>query len=101
MRTLCFSGLAVLVGLLMGCELETAAEPKVTLQLGGKFCESYPDAIKTALMKVEGVQTVDLKSKKGHAVITGDPGTMKARSLKNAVNGVKGKGWHCEAEVVD
>ncbi len=101
MRTRRLSGLAVLVGLLMGCEPEVGGEPTVTLRLGGQFCEAYPDAINLALMNVEGVQTVDLNSKQGHVVITGDPGKMKARNLKNAVNGVKGTGWHCEAEVVD
>lgn len=101
METLRLFGLAVLVGLLMGCEPEGGGEPRVTLQLGGKFCEAYPDAINSALMNVEGVQTVDLTSKKGSVVITGDPGTMKVRNLTNAVNGVKGQGWHCEADVVD
>ncbi len=76
-----------------------AADQKVMLMLGGKFCEMYPDAIQTALKKVTGVKAVDLKSMKGHAVVTGD-GTMKPDQVAAAVNGVKGDGWHCTAEVM-
>lgn len=76
-----------------------AADQKVMLMLGGKFCEMYPDAVHTALKKVAGVKAVDLKSMKGHAVVTGD-GTMKPDQLTAAVNGVKGDGWHCTAEVM-
>lgn len=101
MRIRRLSTFAVLVGLLMGCEPDMGGAPTVTLHLGGKFCEAYPDAITSALMKVEGVRTVDLTSKKGHVVVTGDPGKMMARTLRNAVNGVKGEGWHCEVDVVD
>jgi len=33
---------------------------KVTLMLGGNFCDSYPDDVETALKKVPGVKVVDL-----------------------------------------
>jgi copper chaperone CopZ len=76
-----------------------AADEKVTLALGGKFCDMYPEDIQTALKKVSGVTAVDLKSKKGHAVVTGEAGKMKSDQLVAAVNGVKGDGWHCKGEV--
>lgn len=76
-----------------------AADQKVMLMLGGKFCEMYPDAVQAALKKAAGVKAVDLKSMKGHAVVTGD-GAMKPDQLAAAVNGVKGDGWHCTAEVM-
>ena len=77
-----------------------AAEQKVTLMLGGKFCEFYPEAIETALKKVSGVTGVDLKSKKGHAVVDVEAGKVKPDQLADAVNAVKGEGWHCKAEVM-
>lgn len=92
----------VLAGLVALCTIPSsawAADQKVMLMLGGKFCEMYPDAIQAALKKVAGVKAVDLKSMKGHAVVTGD-GTMKPDQLAAAVNGVKGDGWHCKAEVM-
>jgi copper chaperone CopZ len=76
-----------------------AADQKTTLMLGGKFCEMYQDAVQGALKKVAGVKAVDLKSMKGHAVVTGD-GTVKPDQLTAAVNGVKGDGWHCKADVM-
>jgi mercuric ion binding protein len=88
----------VIAALMLGVQA-LAAEEKVTLALGGKFCEFYPDAIQEALQKVPGVTAVDLKSKKGHAVVTGEAGKMKPDQLATAVNGVKGDGWHCKAEV--
>lgn len=76
-----------------------AADQKVTLTLGGKLCDLYLGEVESALKKVGGVTAVDVKSMKGHAVVTGDPGKMKPDQLVTAVNGVKGDGWHCKAEV--
>ncbi len=96
-KTLAFT---VTFGLILCSASAWGAEQKVTLMLGGKFCEFYPDAIQTALKKVAGVTTVDLKSMKGHAIITGEAGKMKEGQLVDAVNAVKGDGWHCKAEVM-
>lgn len=73
---------------------------KVTLMLGGKFCESYPEEVQSALKQVSGVKTVDLKSMKGHAVVETEAGKVKPEQLASAVNKVKGEGWHCTAEVM-
>lgn len=78
----------------------SAAEQKVTLPLGGKFCDAYKGEVAAALKKVAGVTAVDLKSVRDHAVVTGDSGTMKRTQLVSAVNALKGEGWHCKAEVV-
>lgn len=77
-----------------------AAEQKVVLMIGGKFCEAYLGDVETALKKNQGVKTVDLKSMKGHAVVTIDGGKVKAYQLSAAVTGVKGDGWHCTAQVM-
>lgn len=76
-----------------------AAEQKVTLMLGGTSCDLYADAVKGALKKVGGVKGVDMKSLKGHAIVTGD-GSVKPEQLTAAVNGLKGDGWQCQAEVM-
>lgn len=77
-----------------------AADQQVTLALGGTFCEFYGGDVQTALMKVKGVKAVDLNSKKGHVVVTVDNTKVKPTQLTDAVNAVKGDGWHCKAEVV-
>ncbi|MBD0305050.1 MAG: hypothetical protein ICV76_00645 [Nitrospiraceae bacterium] len=76
-----------------------AADQKVTLALGGKFCDLYQGEVESALKRIAGVTGVDFKSLKGHAVVTGDAGKVKTDQLVSAVNGVKGDGWHCRAEV--
>jgi periplasmic mercuric ion binding protein len=80
-----------------------AADQQITLMLGGSFCEFYPKDITDALMKVKGVTEVDLKSMKGHAIVSHD-GTAKSEDLVAAVNDVKGEKmgikWYCTAEVM-
>jgi mercuric ion binding protein len=84
----------------MGSVATLAAEQKVTLMLGGKFCDAYLGDVKDALTKVDGVKNVDLKSMKGHAIVTIDGEKAKPANLAKAVNGVKGDGWHCTGEVM-
>jgi mercuric ion binding protein len=77
-----------------------AAEKKVTLMFGGKFCESYLGDVETALKEHHGVKSVDVKSMKGHAIVMFDSEKVKGDQLTEAVNGVKGDGWHCTAQVM-
>lgn len=77
-----------------------AAEQKVVLMIGGKFCDAYLGDVDAALKRKQGVKAVDLKSMKGHAVVTIDGEQVKAGQLSAAVNGVKGDGWHCTAQVM-
>jgi mercuric ion binding protein len=95
----------VTFGCLIGfaCAMATpafASEQKITLMLGGKFCEAYLGDVEAALAKLSGVKAVDLKSMKGHAVVTIDGEKVKAGQLAAAVNGVKGDGWHCTGQVM-
>ena len=75
-----------------------AADQKITLALGGKMCDLYRPSVESALRKVAGVTAVDFKSVKGAVVVTAGP-SVKPGQLEDAVNGVKGEGWHCQAEV--
>jgi len=77
-----------------------SADEKVTLMLGGKFCDAYLSDVRDALTKVAGVKAVDFKSMKGHAVVTVESGKAKPEQLAAAVNGVKGDGWHCTGQVM-
>ena len=75
-----------------------AAEQKVTLALGGKMCDLYRPSVEAALKKVPGVTALDFKSVKRSVVVTADA-SVKTGKLEDAVNGVKGEGWYCTAEV--
>jgi periplasmic mercuric ion binding protein len=92
-------------GCLIGfaCAMATpvlAGEQKIVLMLGGKFCEAYLGDVEAALAKHSGVKAVDLKSMKGHAVVTIDGEKVKADQLAAAVNAVKGDGWHCTGQTM-
>jgi mercuric ion binding protein len=93
------------LGCLIGfaCAMATpvfAGEQKVTLMISGKFCETYLGDVDSALAKISGVRAVDVKSMKGHAVVTMDGEKVKVGQLAAAVNGVKGDGWHCTGQVM-
>jgi copper chaperone CopZ len=95
----------ITVGCLIGfvCAMATpvfAGEEKVMLMLGGKFCEAYLGDVEAVLAKLPGVKAVDLKSMKGHAVVTINGERVKTDQLVAAVNGVKGDGWHCTGQVM-
>lgn len=96
-----FIKLGCLIGL--ACAMATpvfAGDEKVTLMLGGKFCEGYLGDVEHALRRVAGVKTVDFRSMKGHAVVTVESGKVKPAQLATAVNGVKGDSWYCTGEVM-
>jgi mercuric ion binding protein len=77
-----------------------AAEQKVILMLGGKFCDAYLGDVESTLKKIAGVKAVDFKSMKGHAVVTVEGDKTKPDQLSQAVNGIKGDGWHCTAQTM-
>lgn len=70
------------------------------LMLEGTYCDLYLGEVESALKNVEGVKAVDLKSMKGHAVVTAENGKASATQLVKVVNGVKGEGWNCSAQVM-
>lgn len=76
------------------------ADQKVMLMLGGTYCDLYLGEVESALKKLAGVKTVDFKSMKGHAIVMVEGGKTTTNQLAQAVNGVKGDGWHCSAEVM-
>lgn len=77
-----------------------SAEQKITLMLGGTYCDLYLGEVESAVKKSAGVKTVDLKSMKGHAVVTAEGGKATPQHLVDAVNNVKGEGWHCHAKAM-
>lgn len=75
-------------------------EQTVVLMFDGKSCDAYLGPVESVLRKVAGVKAVDFKSMKGHAIVTIEGNKTRSNQLVQAVNGVKGEGWHCTAEVM-
>ncbi|CUQ65369.1 heavy-metal-associated domain-containing protein [Candidatus Nitrospira inopinata] len=91
----------IATGVLLGVlELAQAAEQRITLMLGGSYCDLYLGEVESAVKKVSGVKAVDFKSMKGHAVVTVEGDKTTSKQLVEAVNNVKGDGWHCHAKVM-
>ncbi|CUS34344.1 exported hypothetical protein [Candidatus Nitrospira nitrosa] len=92
----------VCMGIGIGCGswAQAMTDRTVMLMLGGQYCDLYLGNVESALKQIAGVKAVDLKSMKRHAIVTleGDKSTTK--QLADAVNGVKGEGWHCSAQVM-
>lgn len=72
----------------------------VTLKLSGNNCELYLGAVGTALETLQGVQETDLTTQTGQATIKTD-GTVKTSQIVDAVDGLSGDGWTCEAELLN
>lgn len=87
------------VGVILFSGGASAAEKKVTLKLGGQYCNFYPDDVENALKAVPGVDSVRFNGDKTMVVVSGKDSTMKTASLISSVNGVKGSTWYCSAEV--
>jgi copper chaperone CopZ len=92
----------VFIAALSGCLdlAQGATEQKVMLMLGGQYCDLYLSDVESALKKLPGIKGVDFKSMKGHAIVTVENDKTTANQLVQAVNGVKGDGWHCSAQVM-
>lgn len=93
-----FVCMAIVIG--YGSWVQAVADRTVMLMIGGHYCDLYLNEVDSALKKIAGVKAVDLKSMKGHAVVTLEGGKSTAKQLVEAVNGVKGDGWHCSAQIM-
>ena len=87
--------LAIGVGVMLSFGTALAAEKKVSIVLGGKFCNFYLDDVKNALMKVPGVTAVSFNSAQDHVYVTGDDTQMKTGDLISTISAVKGSTWFC------
>lgn len=79
---------------------QAATDKEVTLNLGGKFCEFYPEDITAALNKLPGVKSVDAEERRKFVIVKYEDGKVTPANMVTAIAGVKEEGkWHCEATV--
>ena len=77
-----------------------AENKEVTLNLGGKFCEFYPEEITAALKKLPGVQSVNAAERQKFVIVRYETAKVTPEQMVTAIAGVKEEGkWHCEARV--
>lgn len=84
----------VCVAVLLGSfELAQAvAERTVMLALDGQYCDLYLGEVESSLKQLAGVKAVDVKSRKGRAIVTIEGDKATPNQLVKAVNGLKGDG---------
>ncbi len=93
------------LGCLIGfvCTIATSAfagEETVTLMLGGNFGNAYLKDVREALTNVDVVKVMDLKSIKGHAVVTLDSSKVEPEQLATAVSKVKDDSWYWTGKIM-
>ena len=77
-----------------------AGDKEVTLNLGGKFCEFYPDDITAALKKLPGVTSVDAVERRKFVIVKYEEGKVTSEQMVTAIGGVKEEGkWFCEGMI--
>ena len=92
---------AVSICLSLGVTHATAASEKsVTINLGGSFCEFYPNEITAALKKLPGVKSVDAQNRQKFIVVHFEDGKVTTDQMITTLKGVKQEGmWHCDGSV--
>ncbi|MEQ1673757.1 MAG: heavy-metal-associated domain-containing protein [Candidatus Nitrotoga sp.] len=94
-----FAAASICVGLGM-THAFASSEKSVTLNLGGSFCEFYPNEITAALKKLPGVKSVDAQNKQKFVVVHFEDGKVTTDQMITALRGVKQEGmWHCDGSV--
>ncbi len=77
--------------------LAVSAPEKLTLKLGGQYCNFYLDDVTKALMGVPGVRHVTYNKTQDQVTVRGDAAALKESSVIRAIDGVKGSSWYCKA----
>lgn len=92
--------IAGLIGLMAGVQPGWADKAeKVRLDLGGKFCEFYPNEINDALVELPGVKKVDAVKKRKFVMVEFDAEKVTPKEMTEAIGKVKGSRWFCAASV--
>lgn len=80
--------IAIALSFLAAAAPASAAPKTVTLSVPGMTCAACPITIKKALLKVAGVQKVEVSYEKNEAVVTYDDAKTNVDALTNATKRV-------------
>lgn len=73
---------------------------KIRVRLDGRFRGEHLKAIERVLKRLVGVKSVNLSSMKGHAIVEVTSDKVRSCHLVDAIETVRGPGWHCTAEQI-
>ncbi|HUJ79451.1 MAG TPA: hypothetical protein VLY45_03945 [Nitrospiria bacterium] len=104
MKKMTSLAIVVACGLLSVSSTAQAGVSQTDLMVDGESCDAHFKELTDALTAVKGVTRVDLKSKKGHVIVSHD-GTVKTATLIAIIQTVKGSEartpWYCIAMVME
>lgn len=72
-----------------------AAQQRVAIKLGGRYCSFHIIDLEAALKRVSGVIGVDFESMNGNVIVAMHAGQVNPDHLLAAIKGVKGDGYYC------
>ena len=72
-----------------------AAQQRVAIRLGGKYCLFHTIDVGKALKNVQGVIDVDFDSMRGNVIVAMKAGQVNPDHLLAAVRQIKGEGYYC------
>lgn len=75
-----------------------AAQQRVAIKLGGRYCGFHTIDLAEALKRVSGVIDVDFESLRGNVIVVMKAGKVNPDHLLAAVRQIKGEGYYCTGQ---
>jgi len=98
MRKLLGLFLIFVLGYALLPNLTEAAQQRVAIKLGGRYCKFHIVDLTESLKRVSGVISVDFESANGHVIVVMNAGKVNPDHLLSAIRQVKGEGYYCNGK---
>ncbi|MFI5247418.1 MAG: hypothetical protein ACHQWV_02565 [Nitrospirales bacterium] len=98
MRKLLSLFLLCVLGFALIPNLTEAAQQRVTIKLGGRYCRFHLFDLTASLKRVSGVIDVDFETLNGHVIVVMNAGKVNPDHLLSAIHQVKGDGYYCDGK---
>jgi len=76
--------------------LTEAAQQRVAIRLGGRYCNFHIFDLTESLKRVSGVIGVDFESMHGNVIVVMKAGKVNPDDLLAAIRQIKGDGYYCK-----
>ncbi|MDE3051920.1 MAG: hypothetical protein KGJ48_18720 [Nitrospirota bacterium] len=95
MRKLLSLLLLFVLGYALIPNLTEAAQQRVAIRLGGRYCKFHIFDLTESLKRVSGVIDLDFESMHGNVIVVMNAGKVNPDHLLSAIRQVKGDGFYC------
>lgn len=95
MRYLLSFVLTVVLGYALVPSWTEAAQQRVVIKIGGRYCSFHTIDLSQSLKRVSGVIDVDFDSMAGHVIVVMRAGKVNPDHLLAAIQQIKGEGYKC------